>query len=145
MDNLLIVGVAFLGYVLLSRAKAVSALRFVVTAIGFDISNLLSPIVNVTILVQNPTPSALTLYSLAGSVSINGMPSGNVSFFQPTTIPPNNQTQITIQIRLADAAIIQDVMNFINKGTSQVLIDIEGNANVNNAVVPVSLSFNGAV
>ena len=144
MDTLLWLGLAGLGFYLFEKNTVVSSLRFVEQGITFDISNLISPIINVSILVQNPTSGSLTLQSMAGTFSVNGNPSGNASYFPavPTVLAPNAQTIIVIQLRLTDSGIITDLLNFISGSTTALNIALNGTANVNNAPIPLILSFN---
>jgi LEA14-like dessication related protein len=145
MDNILIFGGLIIAFIFFGGAQTVNSLKFVATGVGFDVSNLLSPIINVTVIVQNPTSTALQLNSFAGTATVNGTASGNVSYFQPVLIAANSQTTITLQIRLSDAGIISDLMNFISAGTGQLLVAVNGTANINGAGLPVSLSMNASV
>jgi LEA14-like dessication related protein len=145
MYDILIIGGLITAFIFFGGAQTVNSLKFVATGVGFDVSNPLSPIVNVSVIVQNPTSNSLQLNSFAGTATVNGTSSGNVSYFTPVLIAANSQTTITLQIRLSDAGIISDLLNFINAGTGAILIAVNGTANVNGAGLPVSLSMNASV
>jgi LEA14-like dessication related protein len=145
MGDLLLVGGLILAWVIFGNASTVNNLVFVPTGAGFDISSPLSPIINVTVNVQNPTSGSLQLNSFAGTASVNGTASGNVSYFQPTVIAANAQTQIVVQVRLSDLGLIAALMNFINAGTGAIAVSIVGTANVNGAALPVNISLNASV
>jgi hypothetical protein len=143
MDTLIFIALGFIIFLGAEKATTLNNLRFVAQDVGFDFSNLLSPIVNLSVLVQNPTSGNLTLKSLAGSFSINGTPSGNVSFFPatPSYVAANGVTGITLQLRLSDVALINDVKNFFNNGAGALVININATANVNDVPLPVTLNF----
>jgi LEA14-like dessication related protein len=142
MDTLLWIGVGLFAFLAFEKSTVVSNLKFVENGLDFNMSNLLRPQINLHIGVQNPTSGSITLQSVAGSFAVNGVPSGNVSYFVPTVIAPNAQTEIVLHLAVNDAALIADLMNFINNGgKTPVKVDVEVTANINNVPVPVSLSF----
>lgn len=132
---------AFLLYKFAGPGAVLSNLRFVENGMSFDVSNPLRIIVNLSVVVQNPTSGQINLLSLAGTFSINGQPGGNVSYFTPTVIAPNSQTQIVLQLSISDANLLSIITNYIASGSSQVNVSVNATANANNIPIPVNLNF----
>src|ERR1700730_5187042 len=142
METIAWLGVGLLAYLVYKKSNTVSNLKFIENGIDFDMGNILRPVVNLHIGVQNPTSGSITLQAIAGSFAVNGVQSGNVSYFIPTVIAPNAQTEILLHLSVNEAAVIADIMNFINNGgKTPVTVSVEVTANINNVPVPVSLSF----
>jgi LEA14-like dessication related protein len=138
---LLIGGAAFLLWFLGSGATVVSNLKFIENGMTFDVSNPLRIVINLSVIVQNPTSGSVTLQSLAGYFFINGSQSGNVSDFIPSVIQANSQTQLNLILSVNDIALVGVIMNYINSGSSSVVVNVQATANVSGVAIPVNLSF----
>jgi LEA14-like dessication related protein len=132
---------AFVLYYLSTGATVINNLRFVENGMNFDVSNPLRITINLSILIQNPTSGSITLNSMAGTFSINGSQAGNVSFFTPTLISANSQTQITLTMTVSDINLIAIIMQYVNSGSTAVTVAINATANAGNVPLPVNLSF----
>jgi LEA14-like dessication related protein len=142
MNAILLIGAGLIAFMLYEKASVVSNLKFIENGIDFNLSNPLRPLINLQIGVQNPTSGSITLQSLAGNFAVNNVQSGNVSYFIPTVIGPNAQTEIVLHLTVNDAALIADIMNFIqNGGSTPLKVEVQATANIDNVPVPVSLSF----
>jgi LEA14-like dessication related protein len=141
-QTLLLLGAgAFLLYYLGNGAAVIANLRFVENGMNFDVSNPLRITINLSVIIQNPTSGSITLQSLAGTFTVNGSQAGNVSFFTPTLISANSQTQITLTMSVSDINLMGIIMQYINSGSADVTIGISATANAGNAPIPVNLSF----
>lgn len=142
MDSLLVVGIAFLLFIGLSKGSTVASLNFIATGVSFDFSNVLTPVVGISLLVQNPTSGSLSLLSIAGGFTVNGNPSGNVSFFpgSPVLIAPNSQTQIVINLIMNDASLINSLIDLV-QSKGNILIGVNATANVGGIPVPLNFSI----
>ena len=138
---LLLGGAAFVLYYFGGGATALANLKFIENGMSFDVSNPLRVRVNLSVIVQNPTSGTLTLNSIAGYFYINGSQSGNVSYFIPTIIPPNSQSQIVLNLSVNDASIISDIVNYINSGSSSITVELKATGNINNIPAPLDLIF----
>lgn len=138
---LLIGGAAFLLWFFGSGATVVSNLKFIENGMTFDVSNPLRIVINLAVIVQNPTSGSVTLQSLAGYFFINGSQSGNVSDFVPSVIQANSQTLINLVLSVNDIALVGVIMNYINSGSSNVTVNVQATANVSGVAIPVNLSF----
>lgn len=133
---------AFLVWKFFLPGVTVSNLVFLENGMSLDVSNPLRVVINLNIIVQNPTSGSLTLNSIAGYFYVNGSQTGNVSFFTPTLISPNSQTLINLQLSVNDISLVQTLLNYVNSGTGTLLVEVKGTANANNVPVPIDLSFN---
>jgi|ERR1700722_18154659 len=141
-STLLMLGVgAFLLWQFGIGGAVVSNLKFVENGMNLDVSNPLRVVINLSVLVQNPTSGSITLQSLAGYFYVNGTQAGNVSYFTPTVINPNSQTSITLQLSVNDISLVTILMNYANSGTSNLNVEVKATANVNNAPLPIDLNF----
>lgn len=132
---------AFVLYYFTTGATVVNNLRFVENGMNFDVSNPLRVVINLSVLVQNPTSGSITLESMAGTFSINGSQAGNVSFFTPTLISANSQTTITLVLSINDLSLVSVIMQYVNSGSSAVQVGINATANAGNVPLPVNLNF----
>ena len=140
--TLLLIGAgALLFYYFGTGAAVLSNLKFLENGMSFDVSNPLRIVVNLSVIVQNPTSGSLTLNSIAGYFYINGSQSGNVSYFTPTTILPNSQTQIVLTLSVNDTSIIADILSYVNSGSSAITVEVKATANANNVPAPIDLIF----
>lgn len=138
---LLIGGAAFLLWFFGSGATVVSNLKFIEDGMTFNVSNPLRIVINLAVIVQNPTSGSVTLESLAGYFFINGSQSGNVSDFVPSVILPNSQTLINLVLSVNDLSLVGVIMDYINSGSSSVVVTVQATANISGVAIPVNLSF----
>jgi hypothetical protein len=142
MDSTLLLlggGIAFLWF--FTKSAVVSNLVFVENGMVIDASNPLRIIINLSVLVQNPTSGSVTLQSLAGYFTINGQQAGNVSNFISSVILPNAETPINLQLSVNDISLVSILMNYVNSESTQLTVGILATANVNNVPMPVNLTF----
>ena len=138
---LLIGGAAFLLWMFGSGATVVSNLKFIENGMTFNVSNPLRITINLAVIVQNPTSGSVTLESLAGYFFINGQQSGNVSDFVPSVIAANSQTLINLILSVNDLSLVGVIMDYINSGSSSVVVNVQATANISGVAIPVNLSF----
>jgi hypothetical protein len=141
-NKLLLLGALGAGaFWLYSKTRALGDLIFspgAVTGAAFSGS---SPLLNVTILVQNTSGSSLQLNSFAGNVLSNGNLIGNVSNFSPITIPGNSQLLMPVTLLLQPIGIVNDIIQAVQNSHFIQNISIKGQANVNNFQLPVNVNF----
>ena len=144
MDTLLIAGGVVVAYFLLTKIQALNNLRFTVTGVSYDFSDITFPIIYLDVLVENPTPGKLTFNSLVGNFSINGNPTGTVSYIPPVplTVEPLSQSTLQLTLRVSGAALIQDLFNYVTNHQGSLNITVVGTANVEGINAPVTLSIN---
>ena len=138
-NNLLLIGAAAIAaWYFFTRSNALNSLIFTPVGLGVQGSGI-----SLAVNVANPTNTALTLSSLAGSLNIQGSAVGNVTDFTPQVIQPNSQTQINLLITPNVFGLAAGVINQIdgNEGSGNIQASLSGTANVNGVPIPVNLSF----
>jgi LEA14-like dessication related protein len=138
-NNLLLIGAAAIAaWYFFTRSNALNSLIFTPVGLGVQGSGI-----SLAVNVANPTNTALSLSSLAGSLNIQGSAVGNVTDFTPQVIQPNSQTQINLLITPNVFGLAAGVINQIdgNEGSGSIQASLVGTANVNGVPLPVNLSF----
>lgn len=141
MNALIWIGAGALALYLLDKGNTINSLRFLVSDIAFDLSNVLSPAADITVLVQNPTAGSLTMQSLQGNFYFNDKPGGTVSDYTPAIVGPNSETPIKLHVQSSQPEIINIITNFIEHA-APLVIAVKGTANVQGVTIPVNLQFN---
>ena len=138
---LLLLAAAGAGYWLWSQAKSISALNYVISGVQLGWSGI-TPLINLTLAVQNVSNQSYILNSFVGTVSVNGNNIGNVSNFTPTAIPATSQTPYTLNIALSLVGAVSDLINLItNKTGAQQDIVLSGYVNASGIVTAVTLNY----
>lgn len=102
----------------------------------------------IQILVQNISNAQVNLYAMDGTITLNGNPIGNVSYFppQPTPIMPTSQQLVIFNVDLSilnlGPVITQIVQAFSSQsaGAGKFDFEIKGNANINKLIIPFDLT-----
>lgn len=139
------VGLTIAGLFVLSKvmtASAASRINFTLGNIGISSSGI-TPIVQLTVLAQNPTDKSITISSIVGNVLLNGQLIGNippVGF--PITVAANSQSQIPISVMLQGLSLISDVVSMLS-GTAglSAVVSLTGTVNVDGLLLPLNLSY----
>jgi LEA14-like dessication related protein len=130
------------GYWLFSKARALGNLLFQPGSImGFSMLGS-TPIVSITLVVQNTSNTSLTVDSLAGNVSSNGTLIGNVSNFSPVLVPGNSQISMPVSLMLQPIGVVNDIIRSFQNSNFAQDIKLSGFANVNGFQLPVNIEFN---
>jgi len=95
---------------------------------------------NIQIMAQNVSNANITLNALTANVSINGNSVGTASSFVPVDIAPTSQQLINVELDLSVLSLPSTIMSLINQTGNSYNFTVQGNANVNNLVIPFSLS-----
>lgn len=148
ITNVQKIGIAAIGVLVVNallKAKAATRINILPRSIN-DISfKGLTPYMKLIVEVQNTSNQQFVLYSLTGSVTatVNGTRYvvGYVYTFTPTTIAPNSQTLVAIEIRLSALQIINSLINIFTGGFGQSIINLDGYANIDKYQIPLNLDF----
>lgn len=92
----------------------------------------------IVMMVQNPSNTNVTLNSMAGTITANGVQIGNISNFQGgVSIPANSQQTVTIFVSLSLTGVVSELFSALTQPTGQNQIDflITGNANINGGII----------
>lgn len=127
---------------LISKGTAAKSLNFYpgqIKGLQFDGA---TPIITLGLLVQNTSNQNILFRSFAGNIYANGFLVGNVSTYQPTTIPNNSQMDYNLTVRLSPLGIVNELISIIqgNNPRSMVL-ELQATANIDVVRVPVVIKY----
>lgn len=126
---------------LLTGKKFLSRLLFVPRGIKIDTTSLIHPVIYLKIGIQNPSSVSVKLNSLIGQLSAGGKTLASVSAFPQMSIDGNAESVVTLTVEPSLVTAISFIINLIGQGVHGLDFLFEGNANVNNIVVPVKTTF----
>jgi len=123
------------------KTSVVNRVNFLIDAVRPSYEGL-NPVLTFDIKAQNPTNDTFTIKSLTGNVSVNGQYAGNISSFQETIITANSESRLTLKAKMSAGGLSEQIVNLIQgRVPSQVLIRIQGTANVDTLLFPVDLTY----
>jgi len=125
----------------LNQSKAAGSLVFYpdnITGLSFEGA---SPVVQASILVQNPSNTSFTFQSFAASATSDGVLVGNVSNFTPVSIGANSEGLMPIKIRLLLLSAANDVIDAIQNRNVKKKLELKGTINTNGVPVPITLNY----
>ncbi len=125
-----------------SYFKLAKSLNFTFKKIGIG-GGLITPAINITLGLQNPSSQSATLTSIAGSVYINDKYLANFSNFNAQNIAANSESDILIIAKpnlIGTASIIRDFIK--NRGKGQIVVKLEGTANVDGNAIKFNQTQN---
>lgn len=139
-NTAIIVVAAVVGWLLWAKTKAIDKLQFYVSGIDASLVNG-SPVIGLTIAIQNPTNEQFFINSVVGRLTANGQSIGNVSSFAQVPVPPVSVAYYPVQIRINLVGAALTIYNLITGriGTSQT-VGFEGSINASGIVAPIDLT-----
>lgn len=135
-DLLLLGAVGFGAWYLLRKTHAISTLVFFPRGVGFS-----NGAMQITVGVQNPTNTPLTLKSIAGTVFLNGDAVGNISSFMTQVIQPNQETPIQLNVAPNVFGLALFAGGTLAHGLDDVSFSVTGYANVDQNTFPLNFNF----
>ena len=102
--------------------------------------SILSPVVNVKMLVQNPTNQKIVIKSIVGTLSVGGKFLADVSSFGDQKITPNSESTLSITARPSAIGVFNTFRQLITQPIPGTQIVFSGSANVDGVNVPVEQS-----
>lgn len=125
----LLAGAAGLYFWNLSKAAS-NLIYYPGSVTGFRLDGI-SPIIEVTLIVQNTNNVSFSLNSMAGNVLLNDTVVGNIANFTRVEIPGNSQVPIPITLILQPIALVGDIISIITGGVGKKDLRIHGTVNAN--------------
>lgn len=123
------------------KTSVVNRVNFIIDAVRTSFEGL-NPVLSIDIKAQNPTNETFTVKSLIGNVSVNGQFAGNVSSFTEAIIAANSESNLNLKVRLGIGTLSEQLVNLImGRLPGQVVIRVQGTANVDTLLFPVDLSY----
>ena len=136
---LLIAGAA--AFLLLRRSSFAKNLIYIFRGVKLR-GKWLSPKIEVTIGVQNPSNQKAEFKSMTAVMQWNDKDFANISTFKAVTIAPNSETNLVLIAEPSVLGLYQSIRDLIKTGLKNGKITIVGTANVDNVQVPISISKN---
>jgi len=130
-----------IAYSLLRKSAALGTLNFFPAGVRDLSFDGVTPVITIGLAAQNTSNQNFTMNSIAGNVFANNYFVGNVSSFEPLTIPANKQTIIPIKIRLSLIGIVNDIIRAFQTNNISQVLELESFANVDNLQVPINLKY----
>jgi LEA14-like dessication related protein len=140
-DMLLLGAVGLMAFIFISKAKAASTLIFLpggINSISFENA---TPVVDLSLIVQNTSSSGFTLESMAGNLYCDGTYIGNLSSFIPIDIAGNSESIVNVRARLQLIGIINEIIAAITNKNISKTIQLRGNANAGFVRAPIDVAF----
>lgn len=129
---------------LLSKSAKASALtRMTFRLVGVSVGgSLLSPELDLQILAQNATDTAVNIQSMTGDVFVNGSKVANLSSFQAFRLQANSETPFSVKARLNLAGSLTQILSILDGvGGTQAVVTIKGTINADGVVVPIDITY----
>ena len=101
----------------------------------------LTPVMTLSLLVQNTSSQDFTIRSLGGTLSANGYVIGKLSSFQTVQIRGNSEGLIIVEVNLFLLGIVNDIIQIFATGNTTQEIQLRAYANVDNYQIPVNMKF----
>lgn len=146
-NGLLIGLAAFVAYNVFRKKSAAEKLSYYVAKVSISFSGL-TPILNVTLGIQNPTGTTLNIGSIVGDLFINGNYVANIAGYQLTQIKPTSNTLYPISARLSISGLfgeVQDIIDAISKGNYNALLSqnlsFKGNVYAEGITMPLKFTY----
>lgn len=140
MNALLYLGGFYLLYMVVFARSASSLVFFPYNVTGFAFEGAL-PVMNIEILVQNPTNSTFTVNSIAGNAFTDDTLVGNLSSFEQVQIPPNTEVALPVRIRFQPLGIVDDIISAFKDGHIAKDVKVTGTVNANGYQLPLTVSY----
>jgi hypothetical protein len=133
--NLILIGVAFLGWLAYKKINLAKKINIVLKDIGFAGGNFLTPVVRVKLEIENPTNTTADVQKISAEILLQNQIVGTIYQDLNTTIQAKEKTILSfdINLNLADAAIISIQNKFKNQ-----TIELKGNLIVDFVYFPLN-------
>lgn len=124
-----------------STKKAVGLLNYYISKVELSFSGA-TPILRLTIGIQNPSNETFQINSFVGNLLANGYVIGNVSSFEKLTIGPASLGLYKLTVRLSLIGVVSDIVNAIQQGSGTTqTITFKGAVNASGLLAPVNLQY----
>ena len=103
--------------------------------------SVLQPVIEIAIVIQNPTNQSAKLRSITGEVYIDDKFIANLSFFGETVIKPLAETTVLIQARPSFTGAFETVKDILTReGGQKSIALVKGSSNVDGITYPFSIT-----
>jgi hypothetical protein len=95
---------------------------------------------NLQFLVQNVSNTSAQLNALAGTVSINNNVVGNLSNFQPVTVPATAQQEVNVDFKPNLIGLTSEALQLLGSSGQTLTFAVNGTMNVNGLLLPFNVT-----
>lgn len=134
LKPILLLGGAVLIWTALRASKLVNGLKVDFTNIAFG-GSILSPVVFVTIKIQNPTEVAVTLNSLSGKLLYKNNFVSNIEMVSQTNIAPGSTIYFDLKLQSSLGNMLHTIKTFLQTGVGNEFY-FDGILNINGLSIP---------
>jgi signal recognition particle subunit SEC65 len=136
----LIIAGGLLAIYLLGKKNLAKKITFNLTDIGTS-GKFYSPVVNLKFAVNNPTNQQATINAIVGELKLNNKKVADVTNFNQQTINANSQSIVSVDFKPSIVSVVSTLIQAISKKSKNNTFTFEGNANVENIVIPINESI----
>jgi hypothetical protein len=133
--------IGLIALVMFGKVRAASTLLILpgsVSALAYENG---SPVIDLSLIVQNTSTLGFTIESLAGQVFFNNTYVGNVSNFVPVHVAGNSQTVVPVRLKLFILGAVNEITKAIIYKNAERVIQLRGYVNAGLFRAPVEVSF----
>lgn len=134
LKPVLLLGGAVLLWTALKASKLINGLKVDFTNIAFG-GSILSPVVFVTLRIQNPSDIAVTLNSLSGKLLYKNNFVSNIETVSQTNIAPGSTIYFDLKLQSSLGSMLQTIKTFLQTGVGNDFY-FDGVLNINGLSVP---------
>lgn len=124
-----------------AKARTIGNLIFMPGSVVGMAFNNLSPVITLSIIVQNTSGFSVRVDSFAGNLISDGTYIGNVYNFNPVLIPANSQTVFSVDARLQPIGIVDKLISAWQTKNWTQNVKIEGFVNAGVLQIPITINF----
>lgn len=144
MNEQKIIGFSLIGLIALYflRLKTtISHLNYYAAGVSLSWDNQ-TPVLKVSIGIQNPDENSFLVKSIVGNLYANGTIVGNVSAFTPLTVPPLSSVVYPVYVRLSILGITSNIIQILTgSGGFREMVEFDGTARVDNITNPLNIKY----
>jgi hypothetical protein len=130
-----------LAFVMFSKVRAAGTLLFFPGRVSNVYFDGVTPIIQLSLTVQNTSSTGFTLESIAGNIVSEGYIIGNFSNFTPVNVPGNAQVSVPLTIRLQLIGLVQDLFTSFATGDFTKRVQLQGFVNAGFVRAPLDVAF----
>lgn len=102
-----------------------------------------TPILRLTVAVQNPTNQEFVIKSIAGFVYADTEKIGTISMFETVIVRANSSQDLNLFVRLNASAVASDLIALISRGSGiPQKVEVKAIVNANGFVSDMTLTYN---
>lgn len=123
------------------KASALNSLHFIISKVKPGWQGL-TPTLEVTINVGNPSPQKFTVNALVGDFYVNNLTAGSVETFARVVVEPSTQVPLVLTVRLSIVSVAKQIVDIVN-GAAPVAANIRfvGKVNIDDILFPVDVNY----